>query len=97
MIGNQDLILGAIIVIVLFGAKKLPELASSLGKSMKEFKKGISGEAEEDKPAKAVAAAPASAAARTCTYCRAPLEADWSHCPRCGTLAQQGSATAPQG
>ena len=39
MIGNQDLILGAIIVIVLFGAKKLPELASALGKSMKEFKR----------------------------------------------------------
>jgi len=41
VIGSQDLIRGAIIVVVLFGAKKLPELASALGKSMKEFKKGI--------------------------------------------------------
>jgi TatA/E family protein of Tat protein translocase len=35
--------LGAIIVVVLFGAKKLPELASALGKPMKEFKNGIAG------------------------------------------------------
>src|SRR5713226_10713267 len=35
--------LGAIIVVVLFGAKKLPELASAVGKSMEEFKKGIAG------------------------------------------------------
>ncbi len=53
MIGSQDLILGAIIVIVLFGAKKLPELAGALGKAMKEFKKGVSGAADEEGPPKA--------------------------------------------
>jgi TatA/E family protein of Tat protein translocase len=35
MIGSQDLVVGLVIVLVLFGAKKLPELAGSLGKSMK--------------------------------------------------------------
>ena len=40
MIGSQDLVVGLVIVLVLFGAKRLPELAASLGKSMKEFKKG---------------------------------------------------------
>lgn len=78
MIGNQDLILGAIIVIVLFGAKKLPELASALGKSMKEFKKGLTeGTAEPS-------VAATSRASRTCAACQAPLEAEWNHCPRCG-------------
>ncbi len=75
MIGSQDLILGAIIVIVLFGAKKLPELAGALGKSMKEFKKGVTEGAAENAP-------------RTCASCQTPLEAEWSHCPRCGTSAQ---------
>lgn len=80
MIGNQDLILGAIIVIVLFGAKKLPELASALGKSMKEFKKGVAGVADEGNQAK-------SEISRTCGSCKTPLEAEWSHCPRCGAAA----------
>ena len=30
MIGSQDLVVGLVIVLVLFGAKKLPELAGSL-------------------------------------------------------------------
>jgi len=30
MIGSQDLLVGLVIVLVLFGAKKLPELAASL-------------------------------------------------------------------
>ena len=43
----------AIIVFFLFGAKKLPELARSLGKSSKEFKKGMQEGADDDeKPAK---------------------------------------------
>ncbi len=33
-----------IIVLVLFGAKRLPELGRSLGSSAREFKKGISGD-----------------------------------------------------
>ena len=62
MIGSQDLMVGLVIVLVLFGAKKLPELAGSIGKSMKEFKKGVS-DATEEEPVKAAGtpAAPASA------------------------------------
>ncbi len=38
--GNTELILIIFVILLLFGAKKLPELARSLGKSLGEFKKG---------------------------------------------------------
>jgi sec-independent protein translocase protein TatA len=38
-IGGQELILLLIIVLVLFGAKKLPELARGMGQAIKEFQK----------------------------------------------------------
>ncbi len=91
MIGTQDLILGALIVIVLFGAKRLPELMGALGKSMKEFKRGIEGGAAEGGQSKPeMPRADTSPAARTCGSCAAPLEAEWSHCPRCGAPAPAG-------
>ena len=43
MIGSQDLLIGLAIMLVLFGAKRVPELARSLGQSIKEFKKGTRG------------------------------------------------------
>jgi sec-independent protein translocase protein TatA len=39
MLGSQEMILIFIVVILLFGASKLPELARSMGKSVGEFKK----------------------------------------------------------
>jgi len=38
-IGGPELLIILVIILLLFGAKKLPELAKGLGKSMKEFKK----------------------------------------------------------
>jgi sec-independent protein translocase protein TatA len=46
-LGGQELILILLIILLLFGAKKLPELARGLGKGMKEFKKAQS-EIEEE-------------------------------------------------
>ena len=45
------LILLAIIVIVLFGGKKLPELGKGLGEGLKGFKDGMKGVTGDDKPA----------------------------------------------
>jgi sec-independent protein translocase protein TatA len=46
-IGAPEIILILAVVVLLFGAKKLPELARSVGKSTSEFKKGMSeGESE---------------------------------------------------
>ena len=38
-LGAPELIIILVIVLLLFGAKKLPDLASSMGKSIKEFRK----------------------------------------------------------
>lgn len=40
MPGHMEIILIIFIIMLLFGAKKLPELSRSLGKSLGEFKKG---------------------------------------------------------
>ena len=51
-LGYQELLLILVIVLILFGANRLPELARSLGSSVKEFKKGVSlAEKEETPPA----------------------------------------------
>lgn len=44
MIGGQQILLIVIILVLLFGAKKIPELMKGLGKGIKEFK-----DATEDK------------------------------------------------
>jgi sec-independent protein translocase protein TatA len=43
MIGTQEIIFILIIILVLFGAKKIPELMRGLGKGVKEFKDGMNG------------------------------------------------------
>ncbi len=40
MSGGPEILLIVFVVLLLFGAKKLPELARSLGKSLNEFKRG---------------------------------------------------------
>ena len=47
-IGTTELLVVLGIVIVLFGARRLPELGSGLGKAIKNFKAGVSGQNEID-------------------------------------------------
>ena len=51
-LGYQELLIILVIVLVLFGANRLPELAQSLGSSVKEFKKGVNevNKAEDTPP-----------------------------------------------
>jgi sec-independent protein translocase protein TatA len=46
-IGPLELVLILVILVVIFGAKRLPEIGRSLGSSAREFKKGISGHDEQ--------------------------------------------------
>lgn len=48
----EELLIILVIILVLFGAKKLPELARSLGSSAKEIRKGFSDDDSDEKPAK---------------------------------------------
>jgi sec-independent protein translocase protein TatA len=51
-IGFQELLIIFLIIALLFGAKKIPELARGLGQAMKEFKKGMKDEPEKEKNSK---------------------------------------------
>ncbi len=46
-LGATEIILIVIAILILFGAKKIPEFAKGIGKGMKEFKKAVK-EVEED-------------------------------------------------
>ena len=48
-LGFQEIVLILIIVLLLFGGKKIPELAKGLGKGIKDFKDAYAGNSEEDK------------------------------------------------
>lgn len=52
-IGPMEIAIVAIIALIVFGPKRLPELGSSLGKGMREFKSSISGEESGESLSKA--------------------------------------------
>lgn len=43
LIGTNEIIILALVVILLFGGKKIPELMRGLGKGVKSFKDGMNG------------------------------------------------------
>ncbi len=47
-LGAWELIIILAIVVLLFGARRLPEIGSGIGKAIKNFKAGISGKDEID-------------------------------------------------
>ena len=48
-IGTPELVVILVIVVLLFGAKKLPELSRSVGTSIKEIRKGVNEGVSDDK------------------------------------------------
>lgn len=46
-IGTTEIILIALVILLLFGGKKIPELMRGLGKGVKSFKDGVEGKSEE--------------------------------------------------
>ena len=47
-VGTGELLIVLAVIILLFGARKLPDLARSLGASAREFRKGVSDGEDED-------------------------------------------------
>ncbi|MBE6282281.1 MAG: twin-arginine translocase TatA/TatE family subunit [Bacteroides sp.] len=48
-LGMQEILLIALVVLLFFGGKKIPELMKGLGKGVKSFKDGMNGLEEEKK------------------------------------------------
>ena len=47
-LGLPEILLVALVVLLLFGGKKIPELMKGLGKGVKSFKDGMKGIEDED-------------------------------------------------
>ena len=50
-LGVPELLILALIVFVLFGVKRLPEMGKGIGEGIKNFKKSIKGDDEKEKHA----------------------------------------------
>ena len=48
MIGTTEIIVIALVILLLFGGAKIPQLMKGLGKGIHEYKKGLSGEGTDD-------------------------------------------------
>jgi sec-independent protein translocase protein TatA len=53
-IGFREILVILLILVILFGAKRIPELARSLGKGINEFKGGLKGEPPADEEKKKI-------------------------------------------
>jgi len=49
MLGGQEVIIIALIVLLLFGGKKIPELMKGMGRGIKEFKDASNGVGSDEK------------------------------------------------
>lgn len=55
-IGPMELVIILVIVLLIFGAGKLPQIGSALGKSMREFRKAKEEPEEKPAPSSSIAA-----------------------------------------
>jgi sec-independent protein translocase protein TatA len=48
MLGTWAIIIIVLVILLIFGGKKIPELMKGLGKGVKSFKDGVNGKADEE-------------------------------------------------
>ncbi|CAN5722032.1 hypothetical protein BH24ACT26_BH24ACT26_19950 [soil metagenome] len=70
--GGPELIIILVVLLFLFGAKKLPELARSMGQASKEFKTGLK-DGEKAQPVEG-----------PCPFCGVHVPEEAKFCPGCG-------------
>ena len=54
-LGVPELLIILVIVLLIFGAGRIPEIGASLGKGIRSFKRGLGGDEEKSEPAKPAA------------------------------------------
>ena len=79
-LGAPELVGILLILLLLFGATKLPKLARSMGQAGKEFKEGLK-EGYKEEPVEG-----------PCPFCGVKVEADSKVCPGCGKAAAEITA-----
>ena len=52
MIGTWEIILIVLVILLIFGGKKIPELMKGIGKGVKSFKDGVNGKEDESQESK---------------------------------------------
>jgi sec-independent protein translocase protein TatA len=57
-IGTGEIVLLLLLALLLFGARRLPEIGRSLGKGMREFKDSVSGKDDEPRQLESAAVEP---------------------------------------
>jgi sec-independent protein translocase protein TatA len=85
----MHLIVVLVIILLIFGPGKLPELGRAVGDGMRELKRATSGEADTT-PSRLQPKAATTATGAVCLECQAPLPTDSRFCGVCG--AQTGAA-----
>ena len=73
----MQLLLIFLIIFVIFGAKKLPTMAKDIGRGIREFKKSVSGENDEDEKDE-------KKEALACAKCGAQVKPGNKFCTECG-------------
>jgi sec-independent protein translocase protein TatA len=82
-IGPLEIIIVLVIVLLIFGPKRLPDLGRSLGRGMREFKDSVTGKDKDDEPA--ALEEPRAAAAPTPTVTPAAAGEETPAAPAAGT------------
>ncbi len=81
-LGGGELVFILVIVLIVFGAGKLPEVFGQLGKGVRTFREESTNEPKSAVPTSAATAAPA---AKYCQKCGNGLDPSALFCPKCGT------------
>ncbi len=58
--GPLEIVIILVIVLLIFGPKRLPDLGRSLGRGMREFKDSVTGKDSDDEPPRLAQSEPAS-------------------------------------